>query len=287
MTDNLPGIGPTMQAVIKDSRRITPEDSDEVRHIRLQVKDPAFRYLEGQSIGVVIPGPHPYGNPYHLRRYSIANAREVPLEEGVELELLVRRCFYIDEVSGERYAGIASNHLCDAQPGDQLQITGPYVSPFKIPQDPNSNLLMISTGTGVAPFRAFLQSIYERRGHWNGQVWLFYGARTGLETLYRNDRTADLSHYYDEKTFRAFQALIPRRTTGEEVSLEQTLAERVDEVWGLLQQPNTFVFLAGLERMALVLDRTLARAAGSESAWLGLKVRLKAEGRWAELLYGN
>lgn len=285
MTDNLPGIGPIMQAVIKDSRRITPEDTDEVRHIRLQVTDPAFRYLEGQSIGVVVPGPHPFGNPYHLRRYSIANAREVALEDGVELELLVRRCFYIDEVSGERYPGIASHHLCDARPGDQIQITGPYGSPFKIPQDSNSNLLMISTGTGVAPFRAFLQSIYEHRGRWGGQVRLFYGARTGLETLYRNNPDADLSNYYDEKTFRAIQALAPRRSTGEEVAMEQTLAEHVDEVWGLLKQPNTYVFMAGLERMAPVLDQTLAQAAGSDEIWQELKAQLIAEGRWAELLY--
>lgn len=285
MSENIPGVGPTLEAVIKDSQRITPLDTDEVRHIRLQVTDPGFRYLEGQSIGVLVPGPHPFGNPYHLRRYSIANAREMPQEEVMELELLVRRCFYLDEVSGERYPGIASHHLCDARPGARIQITGPYASPFKMPQDPQSHLLMISTGTGVAPFRAFLQSIYERRGGWGGQVRLFYGARTGLETLYRNDREADLSNYYDEKTFRAFQALIPRRTTGEEAALERTLAEQIEEVWGLLQQPNTYVFLAGLERMAPVLDRSLAQVAGSGAAWLALKAHLQAEGRWSELLY--
>lgn len=285
MSENIPGVGPTLEAVVKDSQRITPLDTDEVRHIRLQVRDPAFRYLEGQSIGVLVPGPHPFGNPYHLRRYSIANARDLPHEEGVELDLLVRRCFYIDDVSGERYPGIASHHLCDAHPGARIQITGPYVSPFKMPQDPQSNLLMISTGTGVAPFRAFLQSIYERRGGWGGQVRLFYGARTGLETLYRNDREADLTNYYDEKTFRAFQSLIPRRTAGEETALEQTLVEHRAEVWDLLQQPNTHVFLAGLERMAPTLDRALAQAAGSEAGWQGLKARLQAEGRWSELLY--
>ncbi len=285
MTDYPSGVGPTLPAVIKESRRINPEGPDEVRHIRLQVIDPGFRYLEGQSIGVVVPGPHPFGNPLHLRRYSIANARELPLEEGVDLELLVRRCFYIDEVSGERYPGIASNFLCDARPGDRIQITGPYASPFKMPQDHRSNLLMISTGTGVAPFRAFMQSIYERRSGWSGQVRLFYGARTGLETLYRNDRDTDFANYYDEKTFRAFQALIPRRTTDEEAALQRSLEDNASEVWDLVQQPNTYVFLAGLERTAVVLERILSQAAGSESAWLRLKGRLLEDGRWSELLY--
>ncbi|HSO84128.1 MAG TPA: oxidoreductase, partial [Thiocapsa sp.] len=54
-------LGPTSQAFIKDSRRITPESSEEVRHITLQVVDPAFQFVEGQSIGVVVPGPHPFG----------------------------------------------------------------------------------------------------------------------------------------------------------------------------------------------------------------------------------
>ena len=285
MTELQSRIGPTIQAIVKESRRITPETTDEVRHIRLQVTDPAFRYIEGQSIGVVVPGPHPFGNPYHLRRYSIANARALPVEEGVDLELLVRRCFYIDEVSGERYPGIASNFLCDARPGDRVEITGPYASPFKMPQDNQSNLLMISTGTGIAPFRAFMQYIYERRSDWVGQVRLFYGARTGLETLYLNDRQADLAHYYDEKTFRAFQALAPRPMGSDDQSLQRSLEDNVREVWDLMQQPNTYVFLAGLDRTAAVFDRILSKAAGSETAWAELKQRLLGEGRWAELLY--
>ena len=44
----------------------------------------------------------------------------VPVGGGVHLDILVRRCFYLDEVSGERYAGVASNYLCDAKPGDQI-----------------------------------------------------------------------------------------------------------------------------------------------------------------------
>ena len=100
------------KAVITDSKRITPESTDEVRQIVLRIDDPSFRYIEGQSIGILIPGPHEFGNKYHHRRYSIANARKATNDEGLEIELLVRRCFYIDEVSGEQYPGVASNFLC-------------------------------------------------------------------------------------------------------------------------------------------------------------------------------
>ena len=72
MSELEPPIGPTVAAQILASRRITPEKAVEVRHLTLRVTDPAFQFIEGQSIGVVVPGPHPFGNPYHLRRYSIA-----------------------------------------------------------------------------------------------------------------------------------------------------------------------------------------------------------------------
>lgn len=285
MTEIEQALGPTTTAIVKDSRRVTPESTEEVRHIVLNVPDPAFRFVEGQSVAVVVPGPHPFGNPFHVRRYSIANARQLPVAEGVDLDLLVRRCFYIDEVSGERYPGIASNYLCDVRPGDNIQIAGPYVSPFRMPADNRSNLLMVGTGTGVAPFRAFMQYIYAQRGDWVGQVRLFYGSRTGLETLYMNEEQGDLANYYDEKTFKAFQALSKPLIRSDEQALEQSLDDHAHEVWDLVQQPNTYVFLAGLDKIAAIFDRIMAQASGAESRWAACKRGLIEEKRWSELIY--
>ncbi len=285
MTEIEQALGPTTTAIVKDSRRVTPESTEEVRHIVLNVPDPAFRFVEGQSVAVVVPGPHPFGNPFHVRRYSIANARQLPVAEGVDLDLLVRRCFYIDEVSGERYPGIASNYLCDVRPGDNIQIAGPYVSPFRMPADNRSNLLMVGTGTGVAPFRAFMQYIYAQRGDWVGQVRLFYGSRTGLETLYMNEEQGDLANYYDEKTFKAFQALSKPLIRSDEQALEQSLDDHAHEVWDLVQQPNTYVFLAGLDKIAAIFDKIMAQASGAESRWAACKRGLIEEKRWSELIY--
>jgi ferredoxin--NADP+ reductase len=286
MSDAPADLGPTTQAFIKDSRRITPEGTDEVRHITLQVNDPAFQFVEGQSIGVVVPGPHPFGNPFHVRRYSIANARSIPLDTGVALDLLVRRCFYIDEVSGERYPGIASNYLCDAQPGAFLTISGPYLSPFKMPLDNRSNLLMIGTGTGIAPFRAFAQLIYERRGDWKGQVRLYYGGRSGLDLMYTNDETTDLANYYDEKTFKAFRALGTRPMMTSSQALERGLADNAEDALRLIGEPSTHVFLSGLGQIAAVFDKVMAEQEGSPEDWKAIKERMIDEGRWSELLYG-
>lgn len=279
-------VGPVCEAVVRVSDRITPSSTDEVRRITLYIDDPAFRFSEGQSIGVVVPGPHPFGNKYHLRRYSIASMRpENRGEDGIAFDLLVRRCFYIDEVSGERFPGIASNYLCDARPGDHVTVAGPFRSPFSIPGDRTANLLMIGTGTGIAPFRAFIQRIYEKEGGWAGQIRLFYGARTGMDLLYTNEEQDDLANYYDEKTFRAYKALTSKPLMSSSGALELGLKDNAGEIWDLINNPKTYVFIAGLGKVAAVLDRTLARLAGTEGAWKELKMQLIDEGRWSELIY--
>ncbi len=285
MSELDPPLGPTVAALITDSRRITPPKSEEVRHLSLRVADPAFQFVEGQSIGVVVPGPHPFGNPYHVRRYSIANARPRPQDETVDLEILVRRCFYIDEISGERFPGIASNFLCDAKPGDPVTLTGPFRSPFQMPPDKDANLLMIGTGTGIAPFRAFAQLIYERRGGWDGQVRLFYGGRTGLDLAYANDEATDLADYYDQASFKAFKSLASHTLMRSSDALALGIQANVGEVWSLIQEPKTHVFLAGLGKIAQVFDRIMGERAGSPEAWHRIKQRLIQEKRWSELIY--
>jgi ferredoxin--NADP+ reductase len=285
MSDLPAEIGPTVDAVILESKRITPPNAAEVRHLVIEVQDPAFQFVEGQSIGVVVPGPHPFGNPYHLRRYSIANARNLPDAESVRIDLLVRRCFYVDEVSGERFPGIASNYLCDAKPGDRIIIGGPYSSPFKIPADKTANLLMIGTGTGIAPFRAFAQLIYERRGGWDGQVRLYYGGRTGLDLMYANDEQSDLGNYYDDKTFKAFKSLAVRPMVSSSQALEQGLKAHAEDAWGLIGQPNTYVYVSGLGKIAAVLDKIMAEQAGSADEWRRIKQDLIDQRRWSELIY--
>jgi ferredoxin--NADP+ reductase len=276
---------PSLKAIIRSSTRITDESTDEVREMVLYVDDPAFRYREGQSIGVIVPGKDEFGCSNHKRKYSIAKGHEATSEEGIELSILVRRCFYIDDFNGEQYPGRASNYLCDAKVGDTITITGPYSNPFNMPTDKNANILMIGTGTGIAPFRSFIELIYKQQGGWNGQIRLFYGAKTGLDLLYMNDQNNDLTNYYDEKTFRAYNALAGRPLMGEEKGLENSLKDNLEEAWELINQPNTYVFVAGLSNISASLDMVMCHAAGSDEAWNTLKQKMKNEKRWSKLIY--
>ena len=278
-------ISNTWEATIRSSERITPENTDEVRNLVLSIDSPGFEYKDGQSVGVLIPGPHEFGNQQHLRLYSIAGGRPHPGGTGVDIDLCVRRCFYIDEVSGERYPGVASNRLCDATAGERFTLTGPYGSHFRVPMDNRSNLVMVGTGTGIAPFRAFLQQIYQRQSSWKGQVRLYYGAKSGMDLLYRNERNDDLVNYYDEATFKAFEGLSRRPWMDESNAIDRTLEQNAEEIWSLMQDDNTYVFIAGLEKAEQVLDQKMAQAAGSETRWRLVRQIMKEQNRWSELLY--
>ena len=273
------------EATVTRTERITPDDVPEVRSIILKIDQPDFTYLEGQHVGVIVPGPHEFGHATHFRLYTIANAPVQRPGDSVEIELCVRRCFYIDEFSGEEHPGIASNYLCDLKVGDTIVLTGPYGSAFNLPTDPETNLLMIGSGTGIAPFRAFMQHIYEHQKDWKGQVVLFYGARTGMETLYRNDLRNDLDKYYDQKTFRAFEGLSKRPWMHADDGLHNVLEENATGIWELMQDPKTHVYLAGLENTTDNFEKVMQEAAGSNARWRWMLEEMKEQERWSELIY--
>jgi ferredoxin--NADP+ reductase len=228
--------------------------------------------------------PGQYGNKYHPRLYLVAD-EVAERDGGIEFALCVKRHNYIDDFNGERYPGIASNYLCDLPVGASVEFSGPFGYPFAVPESRKSGILMIGMGTGIAPFRALIRTIYEKHGTWDGKVRLFYGARTGLEMLYMNDENKDLSQYVYQPTFKAFQAISPRPVFDAPVELDKAIEQNAAEVWEMLQAPDTHVYLAGVHDMQASIEKTLAGIAGSEDAWLRAKDALQTAGGWHEVLY--
>jgi sulfite reductase alpha subunit-like flavoprotein len=273
----------THQVLLAENRRITPAGSPEdVRQLRFSTDDLGFDPRIGQCVRVRAPGQ--FGQRFHERLYSVADVdRRDP--QTTTFDLLVRRCTTIDDFNGERYPGVASNFLCDLTPGARVDMTGPVGHPFDLPADRNASLLMIGMGTGIAPFRGLVRRIYDTLGGWEGKVRLFYGARSGLEMLYMNDENADLAHYYDRETFKAFQAVSPRPHFGAPPALEAALGAHAAEVWEMLQDPRTQVFVAGPEALLGRVDQALADVAGSAERWQSLRREIVAQGRWHDVLY--
>ena len=100
-----------------------------------------------------------------------------------------------------------------------------------------------------------------------------------------NDHNNDLVNYYQEETFQAFNALTRRPLSGDEKALEHSLEENIHDAWELIKQPDTYVFIAGLDNIAPSLDKVMIDAAGSKEAWESLKQTMKNNGRWSTLLY--
>lgn len=273
-------------ATVESIERITPTESrEEVREIALNVANSEFAIRTDQCIGVLAPAPQEFGQEYHFRLYNLADLPERTSDGGVVLHICVRRCNYIDEFSGEEYRGVASNYLCDLCAGDSLTVTGPYDGPFELPEEPDANLILIGAGTGIAPFRAFVKSIYKRWPEYQGDICLFHGGRTGLDLLYMNEERNDFAQYYDKETFEAIAALSQRPHWSDSIDWESAIESRAEELWNRLSDPKTSVFVAGLEPIRDELDAVFARIAGTAGKWHRRKAELEAGRRWVELLY--
>lgn len=270
------------RATLTGSHRITPDNAaEEVRHLTFRA-DPAFSGAVGTCIRVLAPGQ--FGAKHHARIYSIMDV-DTKKAEGTDFAICVRRCHYIDEFNGERYAGVASNYLCDLKNGEAIDFVGPVSYPFPVPEDKSADILMIGMGTGIAPFRGLIRLIYEKLGGWKGQVRLFYGARSGLELLYMNDANNDLALYYDQPTFKAFEAVSPRPALDVPVALDKAIGQHAAEVIAMLRRPGTRVYVAGVETMWPTVENALVGVAGSADAWYDLRKALNDSGRWHSVLY--
>ena len=272
------------KAVVQKTSRLTPPDTEEVREMVLEVKDSGFECEVDESFGVLVDARGEFGNTLHHRLYSVA---DLPgrSKGNPQLTMLVKRCSYVDDFSGEEYQGVASNYLCDRKKGDEITITGPFPLPFRIPDDKTANLILIGMGTGIAPFRSFIKHIYKEVKDWQGKIRLFYGARSGLESLYLNDKDGDLTNYYDEETFEAFLALSPRPAWSDPIALDKALEDQSAELTELLSSANTYVYVAGYESIHAKLNKAFSNILGSEEKWRLRKAELIAGKKWAEIIY--
>lgn len=275
---------PRFTATVVSTEEITEEGSEaEVRELVLEVDKAKFDFEVGQSIGVLVEGSGDFGRSVHHRLYTVADTPEP--KGNPKITIAVRRCNYVDDYSGEEYIGVNSNYLCDRKRGDKVTITGPFGMPFSVPADKNANLLLIGLGTGIAPFRALVKHIYRDVGDWKGKVRLLYGAHSGLELLYMNNKRDDFTNYYDETTFEAFKALSPRPNWADPIAWDFAIEDRADEIWKMLSVEHTYVYIAGQKKIGDALDELFSEMCESKTVWAKMKAKLADEGRWVELVY--
>lgn len=261
-----------LRAIVVENRCLTAETSaSDIRHIVLEAADD-FAWLEGQSIGVLPPGLDAAGHRHMMRLYSVASPRGGDGGIKNRLALTVKRV--LEDHEGKPHRGLCSNHICDLQPGAVAEITGPHGRNFLMPDDPSITLLMICTGTGIAPMRAMLAQRLQRLHTVSGRQILFYGARTPEEMPYHAELLA-LPRGFAETEF-AFSRVDgqPKRY------VQDALRDYTALVTNCLSNENCYIYLCGLKGMeagVLAAFEEICRNSGID--WHELAGKLKHNGR--------
>nr|WP_075438836.1 FAD-binding oxidoreductase [Prochlorococcus marinus] len=258
-----------------------------VNHITFDLKDsdPFLNYVEGQSIGIVPAGEDANGKPHKLRLYSIASTRHGDDFNGNTVSLCVRQLQY--EKDGETINGVCSTYLCDIKPGDKVKITGPVGKEMLLPDEEDANIVMLATGTGIAPMRAYLRRMFEptekEKNKWNfkGKAWLFMGAPKSANLLYEED----LQRYIAENpnNFKYTKAISreQQNTKGGRMYIQDRVLESANELFNMIEDEKTHIYLCGLKGMEPGIDEAMTKAAEEKGLdWSELRPQLKKAGRW-------
>ncbi len=265
-TVNLYNRGKPATATVTGNFRLTDAAADsDVRHIILDFGDQPFPVLEGQSIGIIPPGVDAAGKPHVPRLYSVASERDGEKPNTNNLALTVKR----------DPGGICSNYLCDLPRGAHVQVTGPFGATFLMPNDPAANLLMICTGTGSAPFRAFTERHRRAMPQAPGHLLLFFGARRPEELPY----FGPLQKVPESLLTRHFcYSRVPGQPR---TYVQDRIRSEGPRVAALLDDPHTHVYICGLRGMESGVDEAFADVCRlSALDWTAVKASLRESGRY-------
>jgi ferredoxin--NADP+ reductase len=255
-----------------------------VKHLTFDLSNGDLRYLEGQSIGIIPAGTDDKGKPHKLRLYSIGSTRHGDYGDDKTVSLCVRQLEYKHPETGEKVFGVCSSYLCNLQVGDEVKITGPVGKEMLLPDDPNANIIMLATGTGIAPFRAYLWRMF-RETHedykFQGLAWLFFGVAYTPNILYKAE-LEELQQAHPDN-FRLTYAISreQKNPKGGKMYLQDRIAEHAEELWELIQKENTHTYICGLKGMEGGIDEAMSAVATQSGVdWLDYQRQMKKAGRW-------
>lgn len=261
---------PLSATVLSNQRATGPHAASDIVHLVLDV-GVDFPFLEGQTIGVLLPGRDAHGRPHTMRLYSIASARSGENGQPGTLALTVKRV--LSDHAGNPVPGVCSNFICDVQPGQTLDIVGPYGASFLMPQTPESHLLLIATGTGIAPMRGMMLRHLEQKGA-PGQLSLFYGGRTPEDLPYLPELHNAALQGLDLNLAFSRVANRPKQY------VQDLLIARHETVIQLLTSPHCCIFLCGLKGMETgVMQAFQTICERHDRSWPDLKQDLLASQR--------
>lgn len=185
--------------------------------------------------------------PLTPRFYSIASAQD---EVGSEVHLTVNVVRYQvdDKIRMGGASGFLANQIADQ---DQVKIFIEHNDNFRLPDDTHAPIIMIAAGTGIAPFRAFLQQRASQGA--TGKNWLFFGNPHFIsDFLYQ----VEWQSYVKEGLLTHID-LAWSRDQAEKIYVQDKLMAQASDIWQWLQE-GAFIYVCGdAKRMAKAVDLAL------------------------------
>ncbi|MBL8032764.1 MAG: NADPH-dependent assimilatory sulfite reductase flavoprotein subunit, partial [Leptospiraceae bacterium] len=267
----------------------------EVRHFEIQLDD-TITYEPGDALGV-IPKNNPKKVEEVLRRFGfhadetlvtalsetydlkkLPERAETPAELMAALKKIQPRLYSISsspkahpnevhltvsvvryESGGEKHEGLCSSFLADRVGDAPLPVYVHKNSAFRLPGDGDKPVIMVGPGTGIAPFRAFLE---ERRATGaRGQNVLFFGEQRAASDFYYRDELEAMVKDNFLTLYTAFS-----RDQQAKIYVQHRMLENAQQVYALLEEGAFFYVCGDAARMAkdvdLALHQIIERSAG-------------------------
>lgn len=236
-------------------------------------------YINGRDILDLVRDFGPWGDSAQefvsilrkipVRLYSIASSLAANPDE---VHLTIGAVRY--EANGRERKGVASTYVAERlEPGDHVSVFVQQNENFKLPKNPETPIIMVGPGTGVAPFRSFIQEREETGAE--GKSWLFFGDQHFVtDFLYQTELQKWLKNGALTKLDVAFS-----RDTEEKVYVQHRMLEQSKELYKWLEE-GAVVYICGDEKhMAHDVHNTFIEIIAKEG---GLS-REKAEEYLAEM----
>lgn len=243
---------------------------------------------ERQPIDLLRSSPAPWApeelvaslRPLAPRLYSIASSQRAV---GEEAHLTVARLEF--EHAGRRRSGAASEFLATrAVDGDTVPVHLEANERFRLPADGGRDLVMIGAGTGIAPYRAFLQDRVATGA--GGRHWLFFGApRLRHDFLYQAEWLEALKRGQLQRLTPAFS-----RDGADKVYVQHRLREHGRELYAWIEQGAVLYVCGDAARMAPDVHQALVDIVAEHGA-LGVEAATErvqgwlADGRYRRDVY--
>ncbi|MEY4209895.1 MAG: hypothetical protein RLZ92_274 [Pseudomonadota bacterium] len=185
--------------------------------------------------------------PLQHRAYSISSSGKAHPDT---VHLTVASVRY--DAHGRNHKGVCSTYLADLV-GEETDVRV-FFTPnnnFRVPNDDSLPMIMVGPGTGIAPFRAFLQERQFRKA--NGKNWLFFGDRNAsTDFIYREEIETMQNSGLLTRLDLAFS-----RDQDEKIYVQDRMKQNGAELWAWLEQGGYFFVCGDAYRMAKDVDKAL------------------------------